>query len=77
MKYFIYVLLTLTLFSCNKESIRKSTTGSKDSGSAKTNGTINPKFFELINLNYPGLEKAKILYESDKPYEATKAILEY
>ncbi|WP_353132080.1 heparin-sulfate lyase HepC [Pseudopedobacter sp.] len=78
MKYFIYALITLTLFSsCNKESIRKSAAGPKDSGSAKPDGVINPKLFELINLNYPGLEKAKVLYESDKQYEAAKAILEY
>lgn len=77
MKYFIYALVTFTLLSCNKEQIKKSTSGSKDSEITKPNTAINSKLFEVINLDYPGLEKAKALYEADKHYDAAKAVLEY
>ncbi|MEQ7799356.1 heparin-sulfate lyase HepC [Pedobacter sp. ASV1-7] len=77
MKYYIYVCITFLLFSCKKEDNRKTITNSGNSGVVKPNSVINSKIFELINLNYPGLEKAKSLYEADKQYEAAKAILEY
>lgn len=77
MKYYIYICITFLLLSCKKEANRKTTTNSGNSGIIKPNSVINAKIFELINLNYPGLEKAKSLFEADKQYEAVKAILEY
>ncbi|SMC94156.1 heparin-sulfate lyase HepC [Pedobacter nyackensis] len=77
MKYFNFILMTIVLFSCTKESLRKTHVNSGNTETSKPNSVINPRIFELINLNYPGLEKAKVLYEAGKQYEATKAILEY
>ncbi|TCC88302.1 heparin-sulfate lyase HepC [Pedobacter hiemivivus] len=77
MKYFIFIFMTAVLFSCTKESIRKNAVNSGNTETTKSNNVINPKIFDLINLNYPGLEKAKTLYEANKQYEAAKAILEY
>lgn len=77
MKYFIYIFITITLFSCKKDTIKKTSVNSGNNENTKPNSVINSKVFELINLDYPGLEKAKALYEADKQYEAAKAILEY
>lgn len=78
MKYFNLVFVSILLISCTKESLRKTTGNSGNTETTtKSNSVINPKIFEVINLNYPGLEKAKGLYEANKQYEATKAILEY
>ncbi len=77
MKYFIYTFIFLALLSCNKEAIRKTPINPGNPGATKPTGVVNPKIFDVINLNYPGLEKAKALFEADKQYDAAKAILEY
>lgn len=41
------------------------------------NDAINPKLFDVINLDYPGLEKVKAYYEENQHYFAAKALLEY
>jgi len=51
--------------------------GQGNTGTSKPKGTINTKLFEVINLDYPGLENAKQLYASGLHYEASKAILDY
>lgn len=44
---------------------------------AKPNEVVNSKLFEIINLDYPGLEKAKKYYESGEYYYAANELLEY
>lgn len=46
-------------------------------GPTKPNDVINEKIFDVINLDYPGLEKAKSHYEAGEYYLAAKEILEY
>lgn len=43
----------------------------------KPNEVVDSKLFEIINLNYPGLEKVKKFYENGEYYYATHALLEY
>lgn len=43
----------------------------------KPNDAIEPKLFEIINLDYPGLEKVKSFYEAGEHYYAVHALLEY
>ena len=75
MKYFIYAFTLFALLSCKKEPIRQVNTNPGNTGTTKPNGEVNSKIFDVINLDYPGLEKAKALHAADKPYEAVKAIL--
>ncbi|WP_017258508.1 heparin-sulfate lyase HepC [Pedobacter arcticus] len=77
MKYFIYAITLFTLLSCKKDPIKQVNTNPGGTGAIKPNGVINTQIFEVINLSYPGLEKAKALHDADKPYESVKAILEY
>ncbi len=77
MRGFIYIFIAMALCSCQKDAIRKTNVNSGNNETTKPNGVIHSNFFELINLDYPGLEKAKALYEADKQYDAAKAILEY
>lgn len=41
------------------------------------NNVINEKLFEVINLDYPGLEKVKEYYEADNYYHAAYELLKY
>ena len=41
------------------------------------NGVINEKLFEVINLDYPGLEKVKEYYEANEYYYAAHELLKY
>lgn len=77
MKYFIYIFIAIVLVSCKKDVIKNTSSEPGNNEFTKPNSVINSKLFELINLNYPGLEKARALYEADKKYDAAKAILEY
>lgn len=38
---------------------------------------IEKKLFDVINLDYPGLEEVKKHYQAEEYYEAAKALLEY
>lgn len=42
-----------------------------------TNEAIDAKLFEVINLDYPGLEKVKSYYEEEQYYFAAEALLHY
>ena len=41
------------------------------------NDVINEKLFEVINLDYPGLEKVKEYYEANEYYYAAHELLKY
>ena len=43
----------------------------------KPNEVVDSKLFEIINLDYPGLEKVKKFYESGEYYYAANELLEY
>ncbi len=43
----------------------------------KPNDVVEPKLFDIINLDYPGLEKVKSFYEAGEHYYAAHALLEY
>lgn len=43
----------------------------------KTNDVLNSKVFEVINLDYPGLEKVKSYYEANEYYYAAYELLKY
>ncbi|MDL2303260.1 heparinase II/III family protein [Dysgonomonas sp. OttesenSCG-928-D17] len=81
MKYSIYILSVIFLFvlgSCNDDpddTLNKTNQGS--SASSKQHDAIDTKLFDVIDLNYPGLGKAKAFYESGLYYDAAQAILDY
>ena len=79
MKHCVYILSILLFFVCctDDDQEKSNGTGSGGSNSSKPNSVINTKLFDVINLNYPGLEKAKKFYEEDFHYDAAKAILDY
>lgn len=39
--------------------------------------SVNEKIFSLLNLDYPGLEQVKALYQAQKKEEAAQALLSY
>ncbi len=39
--------------------------------------SVNEKVFSLLNLDYPGLEQVKALYQAQKKEEAAQALLSY
>lgn len=43
----------------------------------KPNEVVNSKIFDVINLNYPGLEKVKEYYEAGEHYYAANELLKY
>ena len=43
----------------------------------KPNEVVDSKLFEIINLDYPGLEKVKKFYENGEYYYAANELLEY
>lgn len=56
-------------------------TGGASSGGGQTtvpdNDVIDARLFEVVNLDYPGLEKVKEYYAADEHYLAAKELLEY
>jgi len=77
MNYTLYILTAFVFFSCSKEIGPDTVGGSGKTNPTKPNSVIDAAIFEQINLDYPGLEKAKVLYEADMLYDAVNAILDY
>lgn len=77
MKNIVISLVTLVFLSCSKENLRGSSPGTGDEKQDNPNLAINTQIFETINLDYPGLEKAKAFYEEEEHGNAVKKILEY
>lgn len=76
--YFYGALLLLALLSCSKSNLgMPDSSRGEASKPSKPNSSIKEQLFEVINLDYPGLEKAKGLYEAHKYYDAAEAILDY
>lgn len=77
MKYLLVIFLPLVIFSCSKDKLRENDITTGDGGQGGAAQTVNAKIFEVINLDYPGLEKAKELYGAGEHDNAAKALLEY
>ncbi len=77
MKYSLYIFVAFILLSCSKEVQLDTSGGPGKTVPTKPNNVINAGIFERINLDYPGLEKAKAFYEADMQYDAVNAILTY
>lgn len=77
MKYAIYAFLVFTLLSCTKDILREELNNSDKDNVSDSNGSVNEALFDVINLEYPGLEEVKVLYEANLYDEAAEALLEY
>lgn len=79
MKHHILTLAILFLTcSCSDDIPEQSGgLGNNQVGPSKPNSVINAKLFDIIDLSYPGLEKAKEFYDAELYYDAAKAILDY
>lgn len=83
MKNIFYYLFTcsfcLFAFSaCTDDDDELTTNGSEFTyPQPKPNDVINEKVFDVINLDYPGLEQVKAHYEKGNLYYAAKALLNY
>lgn len=78
-KFIIYLFVFLACTGCSEdeEEFFSGTDNSIDYPQIESNEIVNEKLFEVINLNYPGLEKVKKYYESNQYYFAAKALLDY
>lgn len=79
MKHFFCILSVFFLFVCCSDDPSDiiDSAGSGGTGPTKPNSVINEKLFEVINLDYPGLEKVKEQYEAGLYYNAAKMLLDY
>ena len=69
-------LLALFMTACNDDKIIffENHVKEEDNGGSET--TV-PRLFEVINLDYPGLEKVKAYYDKKDYVSATSELLEY
>lgn len=77
---FICLLALLAFVNCTDdkdELANNKGNNPKDLIPPQPNNAINEKLFDVINLDYPGLEKVKEYYNADQYYFAAKALLEY
>ena len=80
MRNLFVCLLTLFVFtSCSDDNYTFTNNNPSGTGivQPKPNEVINKKLFEVINLDYPGLEKVKAYYEKGEYYFAANALLDY
>lgn len=75
-------LIAATLFSAGclgDEILGSESSGTSESSSSTIpdNSVIDSRVFEVLNLDYSGLEGVKALYEADQYYLAAQALLEY
>lgn len=81
MKLCCFMLFALTLFFSGCSDAEKtwtpSNSGSEIHGTLEQNNSIDNRVFNLINLDYPGLEKVKTYYEKGESYLAVQELLNY
>ena len=77
--FFICMLSLLAFIGCTDDDDELINGGGdfNINGPTKPNDVINEKIFDVINLDYSGLEKAKSHYAAGEYYLAAKEILEY
>lgn len=73
----IFGLLAFTGCTDDEEDLIFEGDGTISYPQQKPNSIINEKLFEVINLDYPGLEKVKAHYEAGNLYYAAEALLKY
>ena len=78
----IFFICSLSLFALGACSDDENALTIGDGGNyvypqQKPNSLINEKLFDVINLDYPGLEKVKAHYEDGNLYYAADALLKY
>ena len=83
MKQHLFVLLFTAVLACgcSKEILTDKPIGDIDLKPSEITETtiadLDEGVFELLNLDYPGLEKVKTYYENGKLGNAARAMLEY
>jgi len=78
--FFLFIcLFTLFTFTGCTDDDDDLVTSEKDFAypQSKPNSVINEKLFDVINLDYPGLENVKVHYEAGDLYYAAEALLKY
>ena len=78
--FFICLCALFTFTGCADDDDDLLTGGNVDIDllpDSKPNDVVNTNVFDIINLNYPGLEKVKEFYETGEYYYAANALLEY
>ena len=82
MKQYLTLFLSIVILAagCSKENVSDKQIGNIDLKPSEETGTIDgldESVFEILNLDYPGLEKVKSYYESEDLFNAAKSMLEY
>lgn len=77
--FFICIVSLLAFTGCtdDDENLILKGDGNITYPQQKPNNVINERLFDVINLDYPGLEKAKAHYEAGDLYFAAEALLKY
>lgn len=78
--FLIYICALVAFTGCTDDDDELSTGGNADINlrpAPQPNDVINEKIFEVINLDYPGLEKVKEYYEANEYYYASYELLKY
>lgn len=77
--FLLAISLACCLSSCSLDEKvwEPQSEGGEITGSVEQNDTINKRAFEILNLDYPGLESVKSYYEKNEYYLAMKALLDY
>ena len=79
----LFFLIAAILISCGREEIGERPSGGNiditipDSPSGDENGEVNPRLGEVMNLDYPGLEKVKEAWNAGDYYQAAWHLREY
>lgn len=78
--FFICLFALLSFTGCTDD---ENILGAEEGGNIeslpnnKPNDVLNARLFEVINLDYPGLEKVKSYYEANEYYYAAYELLKY
>lgn len=77
--FFICVFSLIAFTGCtdDDELYKNSEKNTTEEETKFPNEEIDQRLFEVINLDYPGLEQVKNWYETGNYYSAAKALLEY
>lgn len=78
--FLIYICALVAFTGCTDDDDELSTGGNAGINlrpAPQPNDVINEKIFEVINLDYPGLEKVKEYYEANEYYYASYELLKY
>ena len=77
LKHLVIYFMALVFLACTKENLKNPGSTADDEEQNNWNLAIDSQIFEVINLDYPGLENAKTFYESEAYGRAAQAILAY